>query len=170
MPKRRALDPRRGRRLRARAQPGRPGGRRARRLPHAGRRPGLKLDWDAIEGLRETLGRNGVTSNYLFDLAPYTWELVQGLRGGTALFTQPPMPIKCAGAPQKAMYLSCDHWRASGVLADIKVEFHTAGAVLFGVAEFVPPLMQYVERYGAKLTFNTNLTRSTVRPARPGSR
>jgi sulfide:quinone oxidoreductase len=67
--------------------------------------PGLKLDWDAVEGLVETLGRNGVTSNYRYDLAPYTWELVQGMKG-RAIFTQPPMPIKCAGAPQKALYLS----------------------------------------------------------------
>jgi sulfide:quinone oxidoreductase len=44
--------------------------------------PGLKLDWDAVEGLVETLGRNGVTSNYRYDLAPYTWELVQGLKPG----------------------------------------------------------------------------------------
>src|SRR5690606_37037823 len=55
--------------------------------------PGIKLDWDAIPGLSETLGRNGVTSNYRFDLAPYTWKLVQELKGGRALFTQPPMPI-----------------------------------------------------------------------------
>ena len=41
--------------------------------------PGLKLDWDAIDGLVQTLGRNGVTSNYRFDLAPYTWQLVQNL-------------------------------------------------------------------------------------------
>jgi sulfide:quinone oxidoreductase len=61
--------------------------------------PGIELHWDGVEGLRDTLGRNGVTSNYLFEMAPYTWELVQALRGGTALFTQPPMPIKCAGAP-----------------------------------------------------------------------
>ena len=32
--------------------------------------PGLKLDWGAIAGLPETLGRNGVTSNYRYDLAP----------------------------------------------------------------------------------------------------
>jgi sulfide:quinone oxidoreductase len=73
--------------------------------------PGLELHWAGIEGLPETLGRNGVTSNYLFEMAPYTWELVQRLRAGRALFTQPPMPIKCAGAPQKALYLACDHWR-----------------------------------------------------------
>ncbi|MCO3765687.1 NAD(P)/FAD-dependent oxidoreductase, partial [Pseudomonas aeruginosa] len=105
--------------------------------------PGLRLAWERIEGLEETLGRNGVTSNYRYDLAPYTWELVRGLRGGKALFTQPAMPIKCAGAPQKAMYLSCDHWLREGVLQDIKVEFDLAGAALFGVADFVPPLMEY---------------------------
>ncbi|MCG8690586.1 MAG: bifunctional protein tyrosine phosphatase family protein/NAD(P)/FAD-dependent oxidoreductase, partial [Minwuiales bacterium] len=62
--------------------------------------PGLKLDWHKVDGLVDTLGKNGVTSNYRFDLAPYTWELVKNMRRGTALFTQPPMPIKCAGAPQ----------------------------------------------------------------------
>jgi len=120
--------------------------------------PGLTLRWNAIRGLNETLGKNGVTSNYLFDLAPYTWQLVQGLKSGTAIFSQPPMPIKCAGAPQKAMYLSCDYWRRQGVLGNINVEFQTAAAVLFGVADFVPPLMKYVERYGAKLNFNSQLT------------
>jgi hypothetical protein len=68
------------------------------------------------------------------------------------------MPIKCAGAPQKAMYLSCDWWQKQGVLKDIEVAFCSAGGVLFGVADFVPPLMQYVERYGARLDFNHTLT------------
>lgn len=119
--------------------------------------PGIELDWDAVDGLRATLGRNGVTSNYRFDLAPYTWELVQTLRDGEALFPQPPMPIKCAGAPQKAMYLSCDHWRRSGRLGRIGVSFHSAGAVLFGVKAYVPALMHYVERYGIDLRLNSNL-------------
>jgi sulfide:quinone oxidoreductase len=121
--------------------------------------PGLKLDWNRVEGLVETLGRNGVTSNYRYDLAPYTWELVRGLKSGRALFTQPPMPIKCAGAPQKALYLSADHWRREGVLNDIDIHFYNAGAVLFGVKEYVPALMQYVERYNAKLDFQHNLKR-----------
>ena len=33
---------------------------------------GLKLDWEAVEGLNDALGQNGVTSNYRYDLAPYT--------------------------------------------------------------------------------------------------
>ena len=119
--------------------------------------PGLKLDWAAIEGLEETLGRNGVTSNYRYDLAPYTWELVQGLDKGRAIFTQPPMPIKCAGAPQKAMYLSGDAWTRRGVIQDIDIRFNNAGGVLFGVKDYVPALESYVEKYGINLNFFHNL-------------
>ena len=119
--------------------------------------PGLKLDWDAVEGLRESLGKNGVTSNYRFDYAPYTWELVKNLRSGHAIFTQPHMPIKCAGAPQKAMYLSCDHWLRNKVLDNIDVSFCNAGGVLFGIDHYVPPLMEYVNKYNAELEFFHNL-------------
>ena len=49
-----------------------------------------------------------MTSNDRYDLTPEMWQLVQDLKEGRALFTQPPMPIKCAGAPRRAMYLSGD--------------------------------------------------------------
>jgi sulfide:quinone oxidoreductase len=119
--------------------------------------PGIRLAWEKIAGLEETLGKNGVTSNYSYDLAPYTWELVQRLKSGRAIFSQPPMPIKCAGAPQKAMYLSCDYWRRTGVLGDIEVEFRNAGGVLFGVKDYVPALMSYVEKYDIALKLGSNL-------------
>ena len=119
--------------------------------------PGIRLAWEKIDGLEETLGKNGVTSNYRYDLAPYTWELVRNLKSGRAIFSQPPMPIKCAGAPQKAMYLSCDAWLERGLLGDIDVEFRNAGGVLFGVKEYVPALMEYVEKYGIDLKLNQTL-------------
>ncbi|MDG4650563.1 TIGR01244 family sulfur transferase [Roseibacterium sp. SDUM158017] len=119
--------------------------------------PGLKLDWHRIEGLVDTLGQNGVTSNYRYDLAPYTWELVRGLKKGRAIFTQPPMPIKCAGAPQKALYLSGDHWYRQGVLDDIRIDFMNAGGALFGVKDYVPALQGYMNRYRAELNFFHNL-------------
>ena len=119
--------------------------------------PGLKLDWDAVEGLQESLGKNGVTSNYRFDYAPYTWELVKKMQSGRAIFTQPHMPIKCAGAPQKAMYLSCDHWLRNKVLENIDVSFCNAGGVLFGIDHYVPPLMEYINKYNADLKLFSNL-------------
>lgn len=121
--------------------------------------PGIKLNWHGIEGLVETLGQNGVTSNYRYDLAQYTWELVKQFKKGKAVFTQPPMPIKCAGAPQKAMYLSADYWLRNDHLKDIQIDFYNTGPVLFGVKEYVPALMEYVERYKANLHFNHRLTK-----------
>lgn len=121
--------------------------------------PGLRLAWEKVEGLQESLGQHGVTSNYSYQHAQYTWDQVQKLRDGRAVFTQPAMPIKCAGAPQKALYLSCDYWRKSAVLKDINVEFNLAGAALFGVPTFVPPLMKYIEQYDAQLAFNSNLVK-----------
>ncbi|KIF61790.1 FAD/NAD(P)-binding oxidoreductase [Pseudomonas fluorescens] len=121
--------------------------------------PGLRLAWEKIEGLQESLGQHGVTSNYSYQHAQYTWDQVQKLRGGRALFTQPPIPIKCAGAPQKALYLSCDHWLKRNVLSKVEVEFNLAGAALFGVPTFVPPLMKYIDKYNARLAFNSNLVK-----------
>lgn len=138
--------------------------------------PGIKLNWNAVDGLVETLGRNGVTSNYRYDLAPYTWELVQGLQSGRAVFTQPPMPIKCAGAPQKAMYLSGDYWFKQRRLQNIDIQFMNAGGVLFGVPDYVPALEQYVQKYDATLNFFHNLIAvdgpgktATFRVAKPDS-
>ena len=48
--------------------------------------PGIKLDWNRIEGLVDTLGKNGVTSNYRYDLAPYTWKLVVGKQAQFRMF------------------------------------------------------------------------------------
>lgn len=127
--------------------------------------PGLELHWDAVEGLRETLGRNGVTSNYRADLASYTWKLVRRLRCGQAIFTQAPSPIKCPGAPQKALYLSADAWRRRGVLGDIAVHFASAEGALFEAKDYVPALLDYVDRYRVQLDLRHRLV-SVDGPAR----
>lgn len=119
--------------------------------------PGIKLKWDAIEGLPETLGQNGVTSNYKLGLASYTWQLVRSLKEGIALFTQPSMPIKCPAAPQKAVYLSSDLWRRWGALRGIDVKLNVSGPVLFSVPPFIPVLMGYVDRYRVALSLKTSL-------------
>lgn len=119
--------------------------------------PGLKIDWDAIQGLKETLGKNGVCSNYRADTAEYTWRLIQDFQGGIALFTQPGMPIKCAGAPQKIMYMMADHLRRRGKLKASTLKFCLAGEALFGVPFFVPPLQNAVDEYGIGICYRHNL-------------
>lgn len=113
--------------------------------------PGLSLDWDRLPGSAETLGRDGVSSNYQVDLAPKTWEFVRGMRHGTAVFTMPSGPIKCAGAPQKAAYLAADWWKRQGVLKDIRIVLVLPTPKMFGVAEFSDVLEGVAERYGIEV-------------------
>lgn len=119
--------------------------------------PGLQLDWDKIQGLPETLGKNNVCSNYSAQTAEYTWECIQQIQSGNALFTQPPMPIKCAGAPQKIMYLAADRFRKRGTLDKFNIEFYNAGPVIFGIPFFAKALMKVVAGYGIKPHFGHNL-------------
>lgn len=117
----------------------------------------MQLDWGKIEGLLDTLGKNQVCSNYSPDTVEYTWECIQKLESGTALFTQPPMPIKCAGAPQKIMYLAADRFRKKGILDKFAIEFCNAGPALFGVPFFAKALSKVVADYGITTSFNHNL-------------
>src|ERR1700738_4916533 len=82
---------------------------------------------------------------------------IKSFRGGTALFTQPTMPIKCAGAPQKIMYLMADHLRRNGKLSSASLEFNLAADALFGVPFFVPSLQKAVDGYGIKVAYKHNL-------------
>ncbi len=122
--------------------------------------PGLQLDWHKVEGLQETIGKNNVCSNYSPDTVEYTWQSIKEMiakGSGTALFTQPPMPIKCAGAPQKIMYLAADRFRKKGILEKFNIEFCTAGPAIFGIPFFAKALAKVAVGYGIKSNFNTNL-------------
>jgi len=119
--------------------------------------PGLQLDWDKIQGLKETLGKNNVCSNYSADYVEYTWTTIQAMQSGTALFTQPTMPIKCAGAPQKIMYLAADRFRQRKILDKFSIEFCNAGPAMFGIPFFAKALMKVAQGYGIKTNFNHNL-------------
>ncbi len=119
--------------------------------------PGIQLDWDKIPGLRRTLGKDGVSSNYDYDLAPKTWEFLRDLRGGTALFMMPSGPIKCPGAPQKIAYLAAHWWQQRRVLGDIRVILALPTPKLFGVPEFSKVLEKVVDRYGIDLRLEHEL-------------
>lgn len=120
--------------------------------------PGIQLNWHLVKGLPETLGKNGVTSNYSFELAPYTYELIKGLKAGDkALFTSPGTPVKCGGAPQKIMYLAADYLRKHGLLGKTSVEFVSAGSVIFGIKKYADELMKKVNEYGIQLHFKHDL-------------
>lgn len=106
---------------------------------------GLKLDWEKIEGLGDNLGKNGICSVYQYDQVDNTARMIQEFQGGTALFVMPPPPIKCAGAPQKIMYLADNIFRDHGIRHKTKIQFATSGKAMFGVPVFATALDEIVK-------------------------
>ena len=84
---------------------------------------GVKLDWAKVDGLAEALGHDGVCSNYSPDHVKYTWECIKALKPGSkAVFTQPPLPFKCPGAPQKIVYLTADYLQREGIRQNVDLK------------------------------------------------
>ncbi|HYL59651.1 MAG TPA: FAD/NAD(P)-binding oxidoreductase [Candidatus Acidoferrales bacterium] len=117
--------------------------------------PGLELNWDAIAGLREAVGNGSVSTNYTYENAPQTWDLIRNFKGGTALFHMPGTPIKCPGAPQKIMYLAADHFRRNKISAN--VIYGSATPTIYGVKEYAAVLDTVVKRYGIDARFSHDL-------------
>jgi sulfide:quinone oxidoreductase len=118
---------------------------------------GAQLNWDAIPGLEEGIRKGNVTSNYDYDLAPRTWDLLRNFRGGTALFHMPGTPIKCPGAPQKIMYLAADYFRRTGLTERTRIIYGSATATIYGAREYGSVLEGVLERYGIDARFQHEL-------------
>jgi len=120
--------------------------------------PGIQINWDAIKGLKENLGKNGVCSNYAFDQAPYTWECIKNFKGGNALFTNPNTPVKCGGAPHKIMWLAADYFKKHKVFDKTSVQYWSGGTRLFGVEKYEKTFLKVAARDNVRMHFFTKLT------------
>lgn len=120
--------------------------------------PGIQLNWDAVKGLKDAVGKNGVCSNYSYQTVDSTWENIRNLKSGIAVFTQPNTPIKCGGAPQKIAYLAEDYFRGHGVRDNITVKFFTGTPTIFTSPHYAPTLAKHCADTGIETNFKMNLT------------
>lgn len=120
--------------------------------------PGMQLDWDKIPGLAAAVHSPFGASHYDFELAPKAWTLLSSLKSGTAVFTMPSGPAKCAGAAQKPMYLACDYWKEHGVLDKIRVVMVQPYSSVYGVPGVDEELNRKIAEYGIELRLNSELT------------
>lgn len=120
--------------------------------------PGIKLNWKGVKGLEETIGKNNVTSNYSAEYAPYTFECIKAMKPGmTAIFTSPSTALKCGGAPQKITYLAADYFRRHGLMDKVKVDFSTAGKVIFGIKKYAVQLQKIVDKLHVQMNYRHDL-------------
>ncbi|WP_144554472.1 FAD/NAD(P)-binding oxidoreductase [Bacillus sp. X1(2014)] len=118
---------------------------------------GIQIDWHKIKGLKESIGKNGVCSNYSYDYVDSTWETIRNFKGGTSIFTNPNTPVKCGGAPQKIMYLADDYFRKSGVRPHSSVIFASGSPSIFNVKKYEQALNKIIERKEIETWFMHNL-------------
>ncbi|MEZ5427649.1 MAG: FAD/NAD(P)-binding oxidoreductase [Pyrinomonadaceae bacterium] len=118
---------------------------------------GIQINWEAVKGLKEAVGKRGVCSNYSFQTVDSTWENIRNLKSGTALFTQPVTPIKCGGAPQKIAYLAEDYFRRHDIRDQINIKFITGTPTIFTSPHYAPTLTRHCEETGIETVFKHDL-------------
>ncbi|WP_440163280.1 NAD(P)/FAD-dependent oxidoreductase [Actinobacillus pleuropneumoniae] len=98
---------------------------------------GLKLDYDAIEGMdTKLIGTNGLGSIYHSAVgAEKTWKLLDEFsrKGGNAVLLRPNTEMKCSGAPLKYTFIVRDYLHRRGTLAKSHISYNSNNGSFFSV-------------------------------------
>lgn len=128
--------------------------------------PGITVDFNSIKGLPEALAdrESLVSSIYGYDTCDKVFPTIQKFQKGNAIFTQPAGVLKCAGAPQKAMWLALDHWKRACLYnpanpsgSGIQISFATGLPVMFGVPKYSAKLDELRQERGVEGLFQHDL-------------
>lgn len=119
-------------------------------------------DWNKIKGLEAALENpleSKVSSIYSYATCDKTWDLIRDYNGTSPIFTQPFGPIKCAGAPQKVMYMANSTWNSRPTESRPKQtsQFITGMPSMFSVPYYSNKLNELRKERGMDAMFNTNL-------------
>ncbi len=118
---------------------------------------GIQLNWDKIKGLKGNMGKGGICSNYSYETVNSTWDAIRNFGGGNAVFTFPAGGIKCAGAPQKIMWLAEHYFERTGIRDKATVIYASGTAGIFGVQKYKVALQKLVEKREIKPHYRRNL-------------
>ncbi|XP_076030024.1 sulfide quinone oxidoreductase [Oratosquilla oratoria] len=118
---------------------------------------GLQLNYSQVKGLPEAFETPGVGSNYSPLYVQKTFESLKNFKEGNAIFTFPASPVKCAGAPQKIMYISEEYLRKNGKRSNANIIYNTSLPVLFGIKKYADALWKVVEERNINVNLRRNL-------------
>jgi len=119
--------------------------------------PGLVPDEDELDDVFTAVDTDAVASNYL-DHAEKTWQLVESMSAGHAVFTVPRPPVSCTGTTLKPLFLAAAYWSRMGRLDDIDITLVVDRPDLLGVAEIDDRLRGYLDEIGVQVLSNATVT------------
>ncbi|CCD68699.1 Sulfide:quinone oxidoreductase, mitochondrial [Caenorhabditis elegans] len=118
---------------------------------------GIHLRFDMIKGAVEALETPGVCSNYSPFHVQKHYQEVMNFQKGNAIYTFPNTPIKCAGAPQKACYITDSILRQRGVRDKAHMIYATSLSKIFGVDHYVKALEKVAQEKTIEVKTKRNL-------------
>ncbi|GAB1216543.1 hypothetical protein ATERTT37_005759 [Aspergillus terreus] len=128
--------------------------------------PGISINYGAIKGLSEALAAPDslVSTIYGYETCDKVFATIEKLQKGKAIFTQPAGVIKCAGAPQKVLWLALDYWKRAGLYnpsnpssSAIQISYATGLPTMFGVPKYSAKLEELREERGVEGLFQHDL-------------
>ncbi|NWX29106.1 SQOR protein, partial [Notiomystis cincta] len=118
---------------------------------------GISLHYEKIKGLPEGFNHPKIGSNYSAQTVEKTWKALQDFKEGNAIFTFPNTPVKCAGAPQKIMYLADAYFRKTGKRSKANIMFNTSLGVIFAVKKYADALLEIIKERNLTVNYKRNL-------------
>lgn len=119
--------------------------------------PGLVPDDDELPDVFTVVDTEAVASNYL-DHAEETWQLVESMTAGHAVFTVPRPPVSCTGTTLKPLFLAAAYWRRTGRIGDIDITLVVDRPDLLGVAAIDDRLRRCLGEIGVQVLNDATVT------------
>lgn len=118
---------------------------------------GIQINWEGVPGLTSALKtpNSGVVSIYDYNSCEKTFKDFEEMKKDESrkrmIFTVPTGSIKCAGAPQKIMWILEDTLRRQGLRDTKNIELFTPASTLFGIKLYADQLEAIRQSRGIKV-------------------
>ncbi len=116
---------------------------------------GLELDYNAIKGAPESLGKNGVCTNYLYNHVEYTFECLQKVEEGNIVISKPVSEIKGGVSAENSLFTMNDYIRRRN--RNVGLVFRSGRKELFPVAKYNDNLIDQFNEKNIDYKLNSEL-------------
>src|SRR5699024_9101766 len=116
---------------------------------------GIQLNYAAIKCARESLGHNGVCTNYLYNLVEYTYESLKNTKSGNIIVTKPEAKIKGGVSAENSLFTMDDFIKQQDRNVDIM--FRSGREELFEVKKYNDSLISQMEEKHIDYKLNEEL-------------